>query len=62
MKITAIVDSLDHYELGASRWDLIALSYVHAWYQLAQPSSTDRILTALKPGGLLVMEGFAGEA
>lgn len=59
-RITAIVDSLDHYQLGTNRWDLIAVFYAHAWYQLTRPDSTNRMLAALKPGGLLVMEGFAG--
>jgi hypothetical protein len=51
---------LDHYDLGTNKWDLIALFYVHAWYQDARPSSTEKLIAALKPGGLLVIEGFAG--
>lgn len=58
--LTAIVDDLDHYEFGKDQWDLIALFYVHAWYNGARPRSTARLLAAIKPGGLLVMEGFAG--
>jgi SAM-dependent methyltransferase len=61
VKLDAVIDGLDHYDLGRSRWDLIALFYVHAWYESARPRSTERIREALKPGGLLVMEGFAGE-
>ncbi len=61
VKLDAVVDGLDHYDFGHNRWDLITLFYVHAWYEGARPRSTERIREALKPGGLLVMEGFAGE-
>jgi SAM-dependent methyltransferase len=60
LKLDAIVDSLDHYDLGKSQWDLIAMFYVHAWYHSAKPAATARLMEALKPGGLLVVEGFAG--
>jgi hypothetical protein len=33
--------------------------YVHAWYHSAKPGCVQRIVEALKPGGLLVVEGFA---
>jgi len=58
--LNAIVDDLDRFPMGKEQWDLIALFYVHAWYQGAKPASTERLLAALKPGGLLVVEGFAG--
>ncbi len=60
VSITATVDDLDHYELGKDKWDLVALFYMHAWYHSAKPASPKRLFTALKPGGLLVIEGFAG--
>jgi SAM-dependent methyltransferase len=59
VNITAIVDDLDHYQPGSNKWDLIALFYIHAWYHGAKPAK--RLTTALKPGGLLVVEGFAGQ-
>jgi SAM-dependent methyltransferase len=59
-KITAIVDDLDHFPMGTNQWDLIAMFYVHAWFQASRSSSIGRIAAALKPGGLLVVEGFAG--
>jgi hypothetical protein len=58
--ITAIVDDLEHYEFGKSKWDLIALFYMHAWYNGTRPATPARLIAALKPGGLLVVEGFAG--
>jgi len=60
VEINAIVDDLTHYELGKGQWDLIAAFYIHAWYNGTRPETPARLLAALKPGGLLVMEGFAG--
>jgi SAM-dependent methyltransferase len=59
VKLDGVVDDLDHFDLGRSRWDLIVVMYVHAWYHSAKPGCVQRIVEALKPGGLLVVEGFA---
>jgi len=61
LPLDALTDNVDHFDIGKERWDLIALFYMHAWYHGAKPSSTRRLKEALKPGGLLVVEGFAGE-
>jgi SAM-dependent methyltransferase len=61
IKLDAVIDSLDHYDFGRARWDLIALFYMHGWYHDAKPRSVERLRNALKPGGLLVVEGFAGD-
>jgi SAM-dependent methyltransferase len=58
--INAIVDDLTHYDPGKVQWDLIAAFYMHAWYNGTRPETPARLLAALKPGGLLVIEGFAG--
>jgi SAM-dependent methyltransferase len=60
VRVTTRVDTADHYDLGKDQWDVIALFYMHAWYHGAKPGAPKRLVTALKPGGLLVMEGFAG--
>jgi SAM-dependent methyltransferase len=60
VKLDALTDGLDHYDLGHKRWDLITLFYMHAWYHGAKPRSVELLSGALKPGGLLVIEGFAG--
>lgn len=57
--LDAVVDDLDHYDFGENRWDLITLFYMHAWYNGTRPGVTQRLRKALKPGGLLVVEGFA---
>lgn len=61
VNISAITDDLDHYQFGINKWDLIALFYMHAWYQGTRPSSAQRLVAALKPGGRIVIEGFAGD-
>jgi SAM-dependent methyltransferase len=61
VKLEPVNDGLDHFDLGHNRWDLIALFYMHAWYHGAKPLSVQRLREALKPGGLLVIEGFAGK-
>jgi SAM-dependent methyltransferase len=61
IRITAVVDDLTHYQLGSGQWDLIAAFYVHAWYTGTRPATPARLIAALKPGGLLVIEGFAGK-
>lgn len=60
VSISTVVDDLNHYQLGENKWDLVALFYMHAWYQGTRPASPPRLAAALKPGGILVMEGFAG--
>lgn len=60
VSINAIVADLNHYDLGKEQWDLIALFYMHSWYNGTKPASAERLLAALKPGGILVVEGFAG--
>lgn len=59
--LEAVLSGLDQYDLGHDRWDWVTLFYVHAWYRDAKPRSVERIHAALKPGGLLVIEGFAGK-
>jgi SAM-dependent methyltransferase len=61
VKISTTIEDLDQYRFGVNNWDLIAVFYVHAWYRGARPSSTEKLIAALRPGGLLVIEGFAGD-
>jgi SAM-dependent methyltransferase len=61
IKLDTVVADLSRYDLGQGRWDLIAMFYVHAWYHAAKPDCVRRLHRALKPGGVIVIEGFAGE-
>ena len=48
------------FDLGRERWDLITAFYMHGWYHLSKLPTAKRLRDALRPGGLLVIEGFAG--
>jgi len=62
VKLNAVVDDLDRYDFGHGRWDLISLFYMHAWFHGGKPPVPQRLIEALRPCGLLVIEGFAGDA
>ena len=59
VKLNAVVDDVDVYDFGKERWDLITSFYMHAWHRRSPTDVPTRIYDALKPGGLLVIEGFA---
>jgi SAM-dependent methyltransferase len=52
--ICAIQQPLEAFDPGVEEWDLIAGIYVHG----VLLRSADRIVHALRPGGVLVVEGF----
>ena len=56
VKITTSVARAEDYEWGEKRWDLIVLSYVGAREYAAQ------VVRALRPGGMVVVEGFHRDA
>lgn len=59
--LDAVIEDLDVYEVGRAKWDLIALFYMHAWFHESKRDVPRVLVDALKPGGLLVIEGYAGE-
>jgi SAM-dependent methyltransferase len=59
LTLDGIVADLDVYDMGTAQWDLITSFYMHAWHRRSSTDVPARILRALKPGGLLVIEGFA---
>lgn len=61
VSIRAIVEDLDHFSLGHAKWDLITLFYMHAWFHESRQNVPRLLTEALKPGGLLVIEGYAGD-
>jgi SAM-dependent methyltransferase len=61
LPLTAVIDDLDHFDLGRSKWDLIALFYMHAWFHESKLDVPQRLMDALRPGGLLLIEGYAGD-
>jgi SAM-dependent methyltransferase len=61
VSITAITEDLDRFDLGRAKWDLTVLLYMHAWFHDSKHNVPELLSTALKPGGLLVIEGYAGD-
>lgn len=61
VQIETVVQDLDAFELGRAKWDLIALFYMHAWFHESKRDVPRLLAEALKPGGLLVIEGYAGD-
>lgn len=56
VKLTALVLRDDQFDFGKEQWDLIVLSYVSLRHLVP------RLFDALKPGGLVVIEGFHRDA
>jgi SAM-dependent methyltransferase len=56
VKVTTQVARADEFDWGESKWDLIVLSYVGA-REFVTP-----VLRALRPGGMLIVEGFHRDA
>jgi SAM-dependent methyltransferase len=56
VKITTSVARAEEYDWGSNRWDLIVLSYVGA------REYTSQVVRALRPGGMVVIEGFHRDA
>jgi 2-polyprenyl-3-methyl-5-hydroxy-6-metoxy-1,4-benzoquinol methylase len=50
------IKTMEDFDFGQSRWDLILLSYVGA------RGLTEKVQQALKPGGVVVIEGFHRDA
>ena len=48
------------FDFGHEQWDLITLFYMHARYHRSKLPSAQRLREALKSGGMLVIEGYAG--
>ncbi len=61
MSIDAITDDLDRFDPGRAKWDLIVLLYMHAWFHESKHHVPEILAAALKSGGLLVIEGYAGD-
>jgi 2-polyprenyl-3-methyl-5-hydroxy-6-metoxy-1,4-benzoquinol methylase len=58
VKLDTRLASHDEYELGESQWDLILMSF--AFTRLSDAAYMKRVRDSLKPGGVLIIEGFNG--
>jgi SAM-dependent methyltransferase len=54
LKLTALIADADRFDYGTQRWDLVVGMYMHG----VITRNADRITDALKPGGIVVIEGF----
>lgn len=54
LRIEAVLADVREYDLGLEKWDLIVAANMHN----LTVENAPRLIAALKPGGLLVVEGF----
>lgn len=59
VRLNAVRSDVDAFDLGKERWDVITSFYMHAWHRRSATDIPTRIYEALRPGGLLAIEGFA---
>jgi len=52
VKLTTVIRGSEDFDFGENRWDLVVLSYVTV------RDIADRVVRALKPDGIVVVEGF----
>jgi hypothetical protein len=57
VKINTTLAKHDEFEFGASKWDLILCSY--CGIAVADPHWPEVLLKALRPGGMVVYQGFS---
>ena len=57
VKLHAVLQSADQFDFGKDRWDLIVGIYIHNIFT----QNAARIREGLKPGGIIVVEGFHRE-
>ena len=56
VKLNAVLKSADEFDYGRTQWDLIIGIFMHEIFS----RNAARIVEGLKPGGLVVVEGFHG--
>lgn len=59
VELRALQGDLDAFDMGTAQWDLVTSFYMHAWHRRSPTDVPRRIMEALRPGGLVVIEGFA---
>jgi len=59
VKIEAVRETEAAFDYGAGQWDLIVFTYEP--FPITSAASVERLGTALKPGGIIVVESLAQE-
>ena len=54
VKLATFVDDVDRFDYGRQRWDVVVGMYMHALIT----RNAAKIMDSLRPGGILVVEGF----
>lgn len=54
LKLSALIADADRFDYGRQRWDLVIGMYMHS----VLTRNADKIADSLKPGGIVVIEGF----
>lgn len=54
LELNALVENVDTYEYGIDKWDLVIGMYMHNFLT----RNVEKIIASIKPGGLLLIEGF----
>jgi SAM-dependent methyltransferase len=54
VKLEALIEDADRFDYGRQRWDLVVGMYMHS----VITRNADKIIDSLKPGGIIVVEGF----
>jgi SAM-dependent methyltransferase len=54
LKLETLVADVDRFDYGRQRWDLVVGMYMHAMIT----RNAAKIIDSLKPGGIIVVEGF----
>lgn len=57
VQIDGVVADLYGYDYGEEKWDLVVSTYMHS----ILVGNAEKVIASLKPGGLLVVEGFHWE-
>jgi 2-polyprenyl-3-methyl-5-hydroxy-6-metoxy-1,4-benzoquinol methylase len=60
LSIETVIAAHEGFDLGNERWDLIVQTF--AFTNLADDAYRKRLVDALKPGGVLLIEGFGGRS
>lgn len=58
--LTTRLEAFDRFDYGDAQWDLMAVIYGPG--VIAQPAFAARLVRALRPGGVVVVESFASPA
>ena len=58
LKGELLVADLGAFDLGENRWDLLTSIYMQDWHLKSKTNTFQRMKQALRPGGLVVIEGF----